>query len=389
GAGLLGGKNPFGGKSPFGGAGGIGSIFGGSRGITRLFNGVVGGQISWLLPAALIALVAGLVWCGKRSRTDMARASCIVWGGWLLVTGIVFSYMSGIFHEYYTVALAPAIAALVGIGVSIVWSSRQRWWAWSMLAGAIALTTWWATVLIDRSRPWGSWLTQTVAVIGTFGAIIAAFCAVRVARGAAPSDLLADVAIGLALISVSVGPLAWSLQTVSTSRGGSIVTAGPALRGTGGASGFPGGKLPGGASGFPGGKLPGGAGEGLSIPGFGGSAAPSKAVLKLLMVNADRYTWVAATMGATAAAPYQLATQHPVMPIGGFSSSDPAPTLSQFKQDVFKKRIHYFIGGMGDLGGLAGSGGKQSITSWVAQNFTVTTVDGITLYDLTAPKRAG
>jgi|BarGraNGADG00212_1021973.scaffolds.fasta_scaffold02260_4 4-amino-4-deoxy-L-arabinose transferase-like glycosyltransferase len=413
GGGPLGGKNLFGGKSPIGGAGGIGSIFGGSRGITRLFNGVVGGQISWLLPAALIALVAGLVWCGKRSRMDMARASFIVWGGWLLVTGIVFSYMSGIFHEYYTVALAPGIAALVGIGVSIVWSSRQRWWTWAVLAVAIALTSWWATVLIDRSRPWGSWLTPMVVAIGTLAALVAVFCAVRAARGAAPSDLLGGVAIGLALVGALVGPLAWSLQTVSTSRGGAIVTAGPAARGIGGgggfpggklpsgasgfpggklpggASGFPGGKLPGGASGFPGGKLPGGAGTGRSIPGFGSSAAPSKAVLKLLMVNADRYTWIAATTGATAAAPYQLATQHPVMPIGGFSGSDPAPTLSQFKEDVTRKKVHYFIGGMGVLGGLSGSGGNQSITSWVAQHYSAFTVGGVTLYDLTVPRRAG
>jgi 4-amino-4-deoxy-L-arabinose transferase-like glycosyltransferase len=107
------------------------------------------------------------------------------------------------------------------------------------------------------------------------------------------------------------------------------------------------------------------------------------------MVNADRYTWIAATTGATAAAPYQLATQHPVMPIGGFSGSDPAPTLSQFKEDVARKKVHYFIGGIGVLGGLAGSGGNQSITSWVAQHYSAFTVGEVTFYDLTAPKRAG
>ena len=106
-----------------GGGGGGGSAFGGSTGITRLFASEFGGQISWLLPAALIALAA-MVWVSRRAiRTDRTRAAALLWGGWLIVTGLTFSYMSGIIHPYYMVALAPAIAALVGIGaVSFVGS---------------------------------------------------------------------------------------------------------------------------------------------------------------------------------------------------------------------------------------------------------------------------
>ncbi len=110
--------------------GGGGSAFGGSTGLSRLFASEMGGQISWLLPAALIALAA-LVWLSwRRPRTDRVRAAALLWGGWLIVTGLVFSYMSGIIHPYYTVALAPAIGALAGIGAVAVWRARR-----SMVAG--------------------------------------------------------------------------------------------------------------------------------------------------------------------------------------------------------------------------------------------------------------
>ena len=80
----------------------------------RLFHSEFGGQISWLLPAALISLAA-MVWVSRRAaRTDRTRAAALLWGGWVLVTGLVFSYMNGIIHPYYMVALAPGIAALVG-----------------------------------------------------------------------------------------------------------------------------------------------------------------------------------------------------------------------------------------------------------------------------------
>src|SRR6202012_1834321 len=101
--------------------------FGGSTGITRLFASEFGGQISWLLLAALIALAA-LLWVSRRAiRTDRTRAAALLWGGWLVVTGLTFSYMSGIIHPYYMVALAPAIAALVGIGAMALWERTLGW----------------------------------------------------------------------------------------------------------------------------------------------------------------------------------------------------------------------------------------------------------------------
>lgn len=449
----LGGGPPGGGAGPFGGGGG--SPFGGASGVGRLFNGVIGGQITWLIPAALIAIAVGL-WVRLRApRTDGQRASVIVWGSWLLVTGAVFSEMQGIFHEYYTVALAPAVGALVGIGTTLLWQRRRHWAAAVTAALTVGVTTWWARELLGRVPNWNTWLTPLVTITGTLAAVALIMVAIAGVLHQRPAGF---VYAGVAIVAALAGPTAWTIQTITTAESGPIVTAGPGDgggpggfgRGGTGPGGFPDGdlangagaaELPGGlqlpngvdpeqlaeyfgpyfpgglpgGQGFPGGAdFPGGQGSpgGGGFPGGGrggpggagtpfGSGTPSAAVLDKLNENADRYMWVAATQSSNAAAPYQLATQHPVMPIGGFSGTDPAPTLEQFKQYVADGKIHWYIaggfggggfgggppgGGRGPAGG-GGIGGGQTISQWVTENFTATTVDGTTLYDLTQPKQ--
>ena len=60
----------------------------GATGLCRLFNAEIGGQIAWLIPAALILLVVGL-WLTRRGfpRTDLRRAAYLAWGSWFVVTG--------------------------------------------------------------------------------------------------------------------------------------------------------------------------------------------------------------------------------------------------------------------------------------------------------------
>ena len=370
----------------------IGSVGGGpgggwgATGWTRLLDGEIGGQIAWLVPAALIALVAGL-WVTRRAgRTDQGRAAFALWGGWLLVTGLVFSFMQGIFHAYYTVALAPAVAALVGMGATLLWRLRDRLWASLTLAAAVAVTALWSNVLLARAVDWSPWLRVLVVLTGLGAAAVLA-AGTRIPRQAALP------AVAVALAAVLAGPLAWSLQTAATPHTGAIVTAGPAVASTSGPGGGPGGQFGGGpgGQGFRGGQ---GGFQGMASPqgfgqggrgGMGGlldAGSPSTELISLLEQGADGYTWVAAAVGANNAAGYQLATELPVMAIGGFNGSDPSPTLAQFQQYVAEGKVHYFLGGAG-MRSNGGSDDAQEIAAWVADNFTSTTVGGTTLYDLT------
>ncbi|MFE4371076.1 glycosyltransferase family 39 protein [Streptomyces sp. NPDC056835] len=451
-----------------GGGGGGGGGRSGATGIGRMFSESIGGQISWLLPAALLLLVVGLVVTRRSVRTDTARAAFLVWGGSLLVTLAVFSFMAGIFHEYYTVALAPYIAAVIGMGVTVLWEERAGVLASVTLGIAAAGTAVWAYVLLGRTPDYVPWLRWAVLI----GGLLAAVGLLAVSRLGRP---LALTAAGLAIAASLAGPLAYTLTTVNTAYRGSIITAGPAsargggfgggggFRGAGGAGGAgeagmvppgqqaagqtqgqaPGqgqaqgqargqgqgqgqaqghgqgqrqgqgqaqgqGQTPAAGGGRPqlppNGALPeggrGGMGGGGGMGGLLNGQTVSSEAEAALKKDASDYTWVAATIGSQNAASYQLATEKPVMAIGGFNGSDPSPTLDQFKQYVADGKIHYFLsggdddgegGGGGGRGGGGGGGGRggglggsdSGISTWVESTFKKVTLDGATLYDLT------
>ncbi|WP_250028750.1 glycosyltransferase family 39 protein [Paractinoplanes maris] len=412
-----------------GGGGGAGGGMWGSTGLLRMVESAQGGQISWLLPAALILLVVGLVVTARRARTDRQRAGLLVWGGWLLITGLVFSFMQGIFHAYYTVALAPAIGAVAGMGVALLW--RRGLLGAVTLAATVAVTAWWSYHLLARSADFLPWLRWVVLIGGLVGAV-ALLGALRL-----PARVAA-LAAGVSLAAVLAGPSAYAVQTAAEVHTGSIPSAGPAVAGGfgggpgrggfgGNRGGFPGGGFPGGGQGgLPGGGFPGGTnqnggtgqngtaqggnaqggtaqggtaqggrfggrGTGGGMRGGGGglldAATVSDEMKALLEADADQYTWAAAAVGSQSASGYQLATGDPVMAVGGFNGSDPSPTLAQFQQYVAHGQIHYFIAGGGFGGGrsMGGSSASSEIATWVSENFTARTVGTTTVYDLTQP----
>jgi len=401
------------------------TAFGGATGILRLFESEFGGQISWLLPAALISLGA-MLWVSRRAvRTDRTRAAALLWGGWVLVTGLVFSYMSGIIHPYYMVALAPGIAALVGVGATALWQARLGLAGRITVAVAIVATAVWAYILLDRTPDWLPWLRWVIVVVGVAAAaaVFAAPYLVRLSESPGSSGwrrgrrALVLVPVGLALVAGLAGPTAYALDTVNSARTGAIVSAGPQTVGFGGGGGFAGGRTgarggsagsagsagpagarPGGSgTSAPKGMVPGGSGSARTRPsslggaggfsgaggGLGGSTTVSSALKKLLEQDASSYKWVAATVGSEAAAPLELATGDAVISIGGFNGTDPWPTLAVFKELVAKHEIHYYVGqGTESFGGGKGS---TAITKWVAAHFTKKTVGGETVYNLTEP----
>ncbi len=392
------------GGGPGGGGGGGGGNFSGSTGLLRLFNSLMGGQASWLIPAALLALGAGLVATRGTPRTDRTRAALLLWGGWLVVSGLVFSLSSGIIHTYYTVALAPAIAALVAIGGRMLWVRRDTARARLMAAGAVTLSAWWAWVLLDRTPSWEPWLRTMILVAGVLA--VAGLVAGAVWRPL--RRRLGVVAVVLGVMACVAGPVAYAAQTISTPHTGSTPSAGPAS--AGGLGGFAGGGRPGGfsggRSGFTGtppsgfgasstagrtsGSMPTRAPSGAMGGGMpGGQTSVSAALKKALKSDAGKYRWVAATSGSQSAASLELATGgDPVMAIGGFSGQGGSLTLAQFESYVKAGDIHYYIasgGGMSGRGGPGGGNSTNSIASWVKAHYKAVTIGGETLYDLTQP----
>ena len=358
---IAGGGQPGGGAGEHGGFGGAGNIFfGGAPGIGRMFGQSMGTEVSWLLPAALIGLIAALWLTRKAGRTDRVRASLLLWGGWLLVTAAVFSFMDGTIHPYYTVALAPAVAALVGISVRELWQIRDRLWSRLVMAAMSAVTGVWAFVLLDRTPDWMPALRWVVLV----GSVVVA---VMVAAGAQRKGTqIAVLAAGAILFAVAA-PAAYAVQTVATAHNGPISTSGPSK---------------GDAFGPPGGGGPGGPGR----PGGPGGRMADNAALAELVGGLDN-RWAAATIGSMGASSLELKSGASIMAIGGFTGGDNSPTLTQFQHYVANHEIRYFIEGehFGPPGHRE-SGAASEITDWVKQNFTAGDVGGSTVYDLTAPK---
>jgi 4-amino-4-deoxy-L-arabinose transferase-like glycosyltransferase len=382
-----------------------GANFSGAPGIGRLFNALDGGQIAWLLPTSLVALAATAYAARRSARTDLLRAALMMWGGWLLVTGAVLSFAGGIIHTYYTVELAPAIAALVAIGAVVLWRARETVFARGAIVAGLAVTGVWTYTLLHRTPSWHPW----VATLALAAAAAAVGCVL------ARRMLMVAALSGLAVLGA--GSAAYAVSTAATPHTGSVPSAGPVVASAGfgagpgpraGRDGGPGpvpGGFPGparGGAGFPGG--PNGASGGPPARGGtpGAAGATNSALTALLKATSTK--WAAATIGSQSAAPLELASGKAVMAIGGFSGNDPTPTLAQFEQYVAKGEIRYFVagaggggggggrgpgggpgGGRGPGGGPGGSGTGAQITAWVESHYTATTVGGVSVYDLSKP----
>jgi 4-amino-4-deoxy-L-arabinose transferase-like glycosyltransferase len=347
---LFGGQGPGGGTGPGGGGGGPagGTGFGGASGLLRLFNPANGGQIAWLLPIAAIGLIAGLWATRSAPRTDLERAGWLLWGGWGVVCFVVFSTAQGIYHPYYTVQLAPAVAALAGAGAVTLWRlGRGRPWLRMALPVAVVATAAVTVGLLRRAPGFQPWLRPTI--VG--GAALAA-AGIWVAWQLR-QRLVLSVSAGLAAITLLAAPAAYAVATIGNAQTGSIVAAGPAS-GNGGPE------------------------AGLAGGGPGGGAAVDARLIGYLEANQGSSTFLVAAFGAHASAPIIIATGKPVVTVGGFNGGDPAPTLRQFQALVANGKVRFvlvggggfgggFGGGGGGGGGRAG-GGNASITDWVTAN---------------------
>jgi 4-amino-4-deoxy-L-arabinose transferase-like glycosyltransferase len=401
-----------GGRGPGGAGGGGGSPFGGSPGWLRMLNEQVGGQVAWLLPLAVVGLVAGLWLVRRAPRTDKVRAAWLLWGGWALVHIAVFSSQKGIFHPYYVSALAPAVAALAGAGAVVLWKrARSSWPAFAALAVGVGATAWLSAVLLARAAgfaPELRWLIPGLAVAAVAGGLW-----LRAARDAAPGSLLSHGSRGGAaavvvagLLALTLGPASYSLATAGRALSSGDVAAGPASAVRRGGPGGPGGRNfgppPGAGANFgpppgagaanfgppPGvtgtGMPPGGARGGFGGPG-GGRGQVSDKLISYLEANQGSAKYLVAGASSMTTGPIIIKTGKAVVTWGGFNGADNALSVSQLEQLVRKGELRYVLVGGG--GGPGGDGNSSQISTWVTKHGTkvtsVSTTGGATLYEVT------
>ena len=362
--------------------------FGGTAGIDRLFNYQLSGQVSWLIPTTIVAIVALLLMREKRVIT-------VFLAGWFVTMAVMFSAVAGL-HQFYVTVMVIPMASLVAMAVEASLRLQKRWW----LAGIIAVTAVWAVVV---GLTYGDYLTALPFI----QLALAAVTVILVLVGFGKTRLsLGFVIIGI-LGSLTITPAAWAIDTMNhpssinpaagpaslqMSMGGGI-GGGPA----GGFSGRPnfGGQRPNFNGQRPnfGGQMPtgmqpptGGFGGGQMSRGFGGGGfgqqSTNTALITYLKAHRGSAKYLVAVFGAQAAAPIINATGEKVLPIGGFDGSDPAPTLEQFKKMVTSGELNYVLsGGIGAMGGPRGSMGHSASTtsvsseiqSWVTAHFVADT----------------
>ncbi|MBJ7337900.1 MAG: glycosyltransferase family 39 protein [Mycolicibacterium sp.] len=331
--------------------GGFGGFGGDSQGLTRLFTGEFGFEIGWLLPAALLAFVLVVVSRGRAPRTDPIRAGAIVFGVWMLIDGVVLSYMKTMVHPYYCLSFVPAVCGMVAIGVHEMWKRRGSWFGRGGLTVMILGTGVWSWWILGRNAEWFPalrWVILVASVVAALGLLVSTTLQTR------PRFAVAALTVGL--VGGVLGSAAYSFATIGQSHNGGMAIVGPAQS------------------------------DGHRGGGWGQDADNPQLEAMLRATHTD---FSAAINRSNAAAGLELSTDTAVMAIGGFGGSDPAPTLGEFQQDVANHRIGYYIAPSQEHrpGGFSGRAAHTDISTWVAAHFTPTTVGSDTVYDLTAPAR--
>ncbi len=326
-----------------------------ATGLHRLFTTEMANEISWLLPVALFAAALS-AYFAVRGRLDREEwAAFVSWTGWLLVTGVVFSYMHGTIHPYYTVALAPAIGALIGLSAIWAWRFRAAWDGRLAMACLLVLGAWWSSVLLRHNHFGPSWLTAALLLTALTGAVC-----VGVGR---QWPMAAGLVAGAT--AAAAGTVAFSVATVATPHHGAIPNAVSLVR-----------------------PAPGLA-ERVTVGGWTGDEATNGDLAAMLAATTT--PWSAATNGSQSAAALELATRTSVMAIGGWSG-DPTPTLAQFVDDVHAGRVAYYV--EAGRGGAAQPQGRvirsenhsashsREIADWVAAHYPAITVGTSLVYRL-------
>jgi 4-amino-4-deoxy-L-arabinose transferase-like glycosyltransferase len=349
----------------------VSSSFGGEAGPVRMFNDIVGGQISWLLPLSLLVLVVlGVRAIAAKSWGEPARrAGWLLWGTWLLVTVVVFSFAKGTWHPYYTTAIAPAVGAVSAAGLALLWRNYRR----TVLPLAIALSAGWAFVLVSRDPSWYGWTRWAVILTA----------AVAIGGLVATGGGLSRPALAVGLVSLLLTPAVWSVAAAQSTSSGTLPAAGPA-EGPGAGTDTGPGKTAGGPTRMTGGPRhmaqPAQPAQPalVIVGGSDGTTTLTDAQRRMLDYagkKSDAPIQLAVNGDAGAVAPFIIGSDAKVIGMGGFGGRDDAPSVEQLGHWVADGTLEFVLSSAANGGtqrqGPGLSAVQQERQSWIEQHCTV------------------
>ncbi|TCK19896.1 glycosyltransferase family 39 protein [Pseudonocardia endophytica] len=270
----------------------------------RLVFGVLGITTGWILPLAVLIAVAGVVARRREPRTDPVRAAVLLWGTWLVLFAVAFSVLSTV-NPYYTAALGPPAAALVGIGLVQAWAHRHSVRLRIAVAVLVLLTAAHAALLsLAPGAPRG--LSAAVLVVGVVAVVL-----VAVARRTAGRTAAAGFA--LAVVAVLLAPAVASATVVARDEGALDVPFEPARATT--------------------------AIRGLFVR-TPEQVAGTLPVLEQVRAGAPD---LMAVQSSAVASVFAEQADEEVLPIGGFTGTGPTPSLDELRADVAAGRFHLVL----------------------------------------------
>jgi 4-amino-4-deoxy-L-arabinose transferase-like glycosyltransferase len=273
----------------------------------RLLTGALGRDGGWLLPAAVVSCVAGLLAGRRRPRGDPSRAHAILWGAWLAAMGLSFCVGSSL-NTYYVAALSPPVAALVASGAQLAWHRRGSPWTRVVLAATVLVTVGYAVWLLPASGTGlPGWLEAAVLVVG-----VAAIGAVAAASRPGRSERLAAIALLGSLAAVLLVPAVASASVVADRLGPFDTPFQPRAVTVG-------------------------------IRNFFGVLGTTERLLPQVERARNGAPYLMATQTSVIAAPFIYDSGQEVLPIGGYTGTIPEPTLRAIEAMVHAGSFHLVI----------------------------------------------
>lgn len=324
------------GHGPHGGISG----FGGARGWDRLTNRELAGHAAWLFPLVIVGAGTALLGTWSQPTSRPIRTTVLVCLGWATTCAAVFSFSSGIVHNYYLVLMAPPVAILAGLGVAGLHQVLRRGGAWTLLPVlTLAATAAWQAYFIDRDTDWQTWLVPIVACGAAFGSLI-----LLTTWDSPPRVARRTWGLSVGVATLLVCPAIWSATVMLAPGARMVPIADPTL-------------------------LDGPTHGQMSLDRLGhgprGGDIALQPLIEFLTANHNDERFVLAVPDIHYAAPIIIKTGLPVMALGGFNGQDQVFTPETFDRAVSEGTVRYVL-----LGGGRGPGPPRNTTleTWVRQH---------------------